>query len=182
MKYSDKLRQPQTVSVILIAIGVILLLFPDLGSAAVSAVLGWILVAIGAVGLVIGFFAWRSIGIGSVAGSVLILFGGIWLNNNPLALAKILGILFGVLLLSQGLGSLRDSSRIKRAGGFYRFHLLVGIVTVVLGGFLILSPLSTSRFVMTVTGIIMVACGVSNLISRNRADRFIHDHSIIDAE
>lgn len=183
MKYLDKLRSPRLSPYVLILVGAILMLWPDVGTAAVSAVLGWILVAVGAVMLFIGILSWRSFGIGLGAAGVVLLFSGIWLNNNPLALAKILGILCGAMILVQGLNSLMDARRVRKAGGLSGFSCIVGILTVLLGLFLILSPLSTSRFVMVITGVILILCGVSNLVSHKRVDRYIHEHGdIIDSE
>lgn len=177
-------------SVLMILFGAMLLLNPDFGSAALSAILGWILVGGGAAGLAIGFLSWPALGIAELIGSFIILGSGIYLLRNPLMLASLAGVLLGLLLLSQGLGSLKDALQVKRYGGRYQLSLILGIGMCALGAYLILSPLTTSRFVMTVAGLIMVACGITNLISHRRADKYItgsrkkiiQNPDIIDAE
>lgn len=168
-----KLFRFEVGSVFLILFGGILLLNPDFGSAAVSAILGWVLVVGGAAGLLIGVLSWPGLGFAELAGSIILLGGGIYLLRNPLMLASLMGILLGLLLLSQGIGALRDALQVKRYGGRYQLSLILGIGMSALGAYLILSPMATSRFVMTIAGLIMVACGITNLISHRRADKYI---------
>lgn len=185
-----KLFRFEVGSVFLILFGGILLLNPDFGSAAVSAILGWVLVVGGAAGLLIGVLSWPGLGIAELIGSIILLGGGIYLLRNPLMLASLMGILLGLLLLSQGLGALRDALQVKRYGGRYQLSLILGIGMSALGAYLILSPMATSRFVMTIAGLIMIACGITNLISHRRADKYItgsrkkiiHNPDIIDAD
>lgn len=160
-------------SVFLILFGGILLLNPDFGSAALSAIMGWVLVGCGASGLIIGVLSWPGLGITELLGSIFLLSGGIFLLRKPLMLASLVGILLGILLLSQGLGALRDALRLKRYSGSYRLSLVLGVFMSALGAYLILSPLTTSRFVMSIAGFVMVACGITNLISHRRADKYI---------
>lgn len=181
-----KLFRLEVGSILLILFGTILLMNPDFGSAAVAAILGWILIGGGAAGLLIGFLSWPGLGIGELVGSCALLGAGIYLLKNPLMLASLLGILLGILLASQGLGALRDALRVKRYGGFYQLGLILGIAMITLGLFLVFSPMATSRFVMTAAGLVMVACGIVNLVSHKKAAKYISasgsDDSVIDAD
>jgi uncharacterized membrane protein HdeD (DUF308 family) len=160
-------------SVFLVLFGGILLLNPDFGSAALASILGWVLVGGGAVGLLIGFLCWPGLGLTELIGSVILLGGGIYLLRNPLVLASAVGMLLGLLLICQGFSALWDALQLKRFGGHPRLSLILGLGMGVLGIYLILSPLATSRFVMTAAGLVMVACGITNLISHYRAKKFI---------
>lgn len=180
----QKLFRFEAGSIFLILFGAVLLLNPDFGSAAVAAVLGWVLIGGGVAGLLIGFLSWPGLGFGELVGSGILLASGIYLLNNPLMLAKLLGILLGLLLVSQGLGAVRDGLRLKRYGGTFRLSLTAGIAMAALGVYLILSPMATSRFVWTVAGLVMVASGITNLVSHRRADKFIAKakETVIDAD
>ena len=177
-------------SILLVIFGGVLLLNPDFGSAALAGILGWVLVGAGAAGLFIGFTARPMLGIGGIGSSFVTLAFGIYLLRRPLMLAKVIGLVLGLLLLTQGLGALRDALRLKRFGGSCGLSLALGIGMSALGAVLLLSPMTTSRFVMSVAGIVMVACGISNLISHRQANKFITgtrkkiigDPDIIDAD
>lgn len=170
-------------SVLMIVFGFILLLNPDLGSAALASVLAWLLVAIGAGGLILGVPA--GAGLGQLGGSILALVGGIWLLKDPLMLARLLGIGLGLLLASQGYNALTDALSVRRCGGLYLPGMVFGGIMLILGLGLVFSPLGASRFVMTVAGLVMIICGIGNLVSHRRSVRYIQDHEkprIIDAE
>lgn len=160
-------------SVLLILFGAVLLMNPDFGSAAVASILGWVLVIAGAAGLIVSFAVLSAPDLTGLGISFLLLVVGIYLLRRPLMLASLIGLFLGLLLLTQGLGSLRDGLQLKRFGGGYRLSLLLGIGMSVLGIVLILSPMTTSRFVMRMAGFVMVVCGISNLISRRRNNKFI---------
>lgn len=179
-----KILRMETGSVILIIFGLILILNPDFGSAAVAAVLGWVLCGAGIAGLVIGFLSWPGLGVGELVVSGLLLGAGVYLLRNPMMLASILGLLLGVLLAVQGLGAVRDALRVRARGGFWYASLVFAVITLVAGLGLIFSPLTTSRLVMTVAGIVMIACGVGNLVNHTRAEKYLNsgDGKIIDAD
>lgn len=179
-----KLFRMEVGSIFLILFGAVLLMNPDFGSAAVAAILGWILIGGGIVGLVIGFLSWPGLGIGELVGSCILLGSGIYLLKNPLMLASLLGILLGILLASQGIGALGDALRVKRYGGTFLPGLILGVAMVALGLYLVFSPMATSRIVWTVAGLVMVACGIGNLLSHRKATKFIHsaNETIIDAD
>lgn len=166
-------------SIIMILFGAVMVCNPDFGSATVSKVLGWILVGAGAAGLLINVLG--KLGAGGIVGSAVTLCVGIYLLKNPLMLASLLGVLLGVLLASQGLGALRDALRLKHGGSTWIPGAVLAAFMLLCGVRLILSPLTTSRLVMTVVGIIMIVCGVGNLIGRFRANKYIPgDDKIID--
>ena len=170
-------------SILLIVFGFILLLDPDLGSAALATVLGWVLVAVGAVGLILDTPV--KVGMFRLGGSILELIGGIWLLKNPLALAKLLGIGLGLLLVNQGSNALRDAASVRSCGGSFLPGTLFGGFMLLAGLGLVFSPLGASRLVMAVAGLVMILCGIGNLISHRRSQRYIRDHEtprIIDAE
>ena len=168
-----KLFRMELGSVLLILIGAVLLLNPDFGSAALASIVGWLMVGGGAAGLLIGILSQPVLGFMELAGSVLVLCFGIYLLRRPLMLASAIGVMLGLLLLSQGLGALREALQVKRYGGHYHFGLLFGIGMAAVGAYLIVSPLATSRFVMTLAGLVMVACGITNLINHHRASKWI---------
>lgn len=167
-------------SVLMVIFGVLLTFKPDFASGMVSAVLGWMLIAMGVAALVAGFVG--RLGLGTIISGVLMLLTGSWFHRNPLMIASAIGLLLGILMLSQGWRELRNSTRTKRAGGFWIFDAILAVVEIAIGIRLILSPLLVSRVVLSVCGIIMAVCGVCNLTAFGQSRKYIQDSNIIDAE
>ena len=167
--------------ILLIVIGVVLALNPDSASALVSAILGWGLIVMGVVLIVGGFLGGNDWG--SITQGALFLICGSWLHRNPLMIASVLGILLGIAALRQGWRAAMNVGHSKRNGGFWIPGAVLAVAELVIGVRLIFSPLTVSRFVLTLAGIAMAACGVWELISRRREKKYIPGTpNIIDAD
>ena len=166
---SKHLAQARWGSIALIVLGLVLLLFPDFGSSTVAVILAWVLMIGGSAGLLIGVLSWPAFGFGTMIGSGLVLAAGIYILRHPLSLASILGVLLGVLLTTQGLGALGDALRLRRGGGLWVPGLVLSILTMVFGLILIFSPLTSSRIVMTVVGLVLIVFGAGNLYTHFKA-------------
>lgn len=173
-------------SVALILIGVVLLVNPDFGSAMVAKVLGWGLVALAGICLAAGVLTWPGMGFGTLGGSCAGLLLGIYILRNPLSLASILGMMLGIFLTVQGIGALADALRLRRNDQGWLGPIILAAATLILGLVLLFSPLTTSRLVMIIAGIVMIVCGVGNLVTHFRASRYIEGKggagSVIDAD
>lgn len=183
---SKHLAQARWGSVALIVLGLVLLLFPDFGSSTVAVILAWVLMIGGSAGLLIGVLSWPALGFGTMIGSGLVLAAGIYILRHPLSLASILGVLLGVLLTAQGLGALGDALRLRRGGALWLPGLVLSILTMVFGLILIFSPLTSSRIVMTVVGLVLIVFGAGNLYTHFKAGSCTDSGSgkgrIIDAD
>lgn len=153
-----------------IVLGGCLLLNPDFGSGIVGKVLGWILVALSAIGLYGGIMAKEGVVWGRVILSTFGLCLGITLLKNPLAPASLLGLGLGILLLINGLRSLS-------AG-----NMLSGGLTAILGLLLIFSPMTASQILMRLCGIACIIWGISHLILTQTRLPEPEDPRIVDAE
>ena len=161
--------------VALIALGVLLFLNPDSASAFLAAALVWCLVLVGA-GLAIAAVAIRQGTAAKVLGAAVCLFLGIWLLRNPLLLAAGLGRLVGILLLIRGIQDLL-SSRFTQGR-------LLSLITAVVGLILLLLPMTTSRLVFSLCGLVVLGLGIVMLLERLRLRRLLDegdDPDIIDA-
>lgn len=168
-------------SVLMILCGVILTIKPDVASALISAVVGWVLIAAGVVALIAGFAG--GFGTGSVVTGAVLLIAGAWLHRNPLMIASVLGFVLGLLVLSQGWRAAKDAQRIKRGGGLWIPGAVLAVLELLIGLRLILSPLTVSRLVLTIAGIVMIVCGACNLVAHYKSVKYIPDSDgIIDAD
>ncbi|MGN0977901.1 MAG: HdeD family acid-resistance protein [Faecousia sp.] len=161
--------------VALIILGAVLLLFPDSASVLVAQVLGWAMVI---AGVVFAVSAVASPGgtAGKVICAVVCLAVGGWLVKNPLVLAKGVGRLVGILLAIRGLQDLFQS--VSSQGK------LLSLVTAAIGVILILLPMTTSRVVFSLCGLVVLIIGIAMFVDRIRKRRFLDpgdDPNIIDA-
>lgn len=158
----------------LMLLGVILLFNPDSASVLISKLLGSLLILIG-----IGF------GIAAITGdqgkvskgitAVILAVAGGWLTRNPLALAAWFGRIVGIILLLNGIQDMRS----MRAMG--KRFALPGLVTLV-GLILILLPMTTTRLVFSVCGVVVLILGGIMLLDRLRSKRLDSgDDKIVDA-
>lgn len=170
--------------VLTVVLGLILLFSPDTASALVGKILAWLCILAG-VALGAGALSRHSAGQRTqILLAVVCLLVGLWMLMNPLVLAKFLGRILGVFILIRGIRSIPQGyakpEKFLRAPG-------VGIacVTTLLGLVLILIPMTTSRLLFTIVGIVMIGVGVAQGFDRLRAKKMLDegdDPNIIDVE
>lgn len=159
---------------LLIALGLILLFRPDSASGLVALVLGWGILLVG-IGFAVSLFAaqrgasffWK------LAAAIFCVGFGSWLVRHPLELAAFIGRLAGIVLLVQGGVDLANGDRRTWS-----------MVTAIAGLVLLLLPMTASRLVFSLCGLIMLIAGIVMLLDRIRRKRLEggnDDPNIIDA-
>lgn len=174
-------------SLLLMALGFLLIFCPDLGSAAVAVVVGWVLIGVGAIGILICILSWPVLGWGTLLISIATVALGVYILLNPLALASLFGVGVGIYLLAyQGFGSLLESLKLRKMGYGFLPSLIVSLIMIALGAALIFAPLTSSRLIMTLFGIGLVISGGMNMLLRAWAARKLsqpkEDPNIVDAD
>ena len=178
MKKNDILSWLKLIAtpVLLMVLGLILLIHPDSASVLAAQILGWALLAAG-VGFGVSAVAGHFGTVGKVLSSIGCFAVGLWLLRNPLMLAAGLGRLVGILLAVRGIRDLLDAAQ-------RHFGMLSAIVILLLGVVLIALPMTTSRVVISLCGLLVVAVGAAILADRMRNRRRLQepdDPNIIDA-
>lgn len=158
----------------IIVLGGILLLSPDTASALLSRLMGWCIFLVGVAAGISGIVSKRGTA-GKILAAILCLGIGGALIRNPLMLAANIGRFLGILLLIRG-G--RDFFQSSQQGG-----KVLSLVTGVLGAVLVLVPMTTSRLVFSLCGLVILLVGVAMLITRLREQKYLDsgDSNIIDA-
>lgn len=144
--------------VLMIVLGLTLVFSPDSAAALIARVLGWLVAAAGAVLIISGA---KGKTLSTVLYGAACLLIGIWLIRNPLILAKSIGRISGLVLLVRGIGDILESSQEKR-------ELVIPILTSGLGAVLLLLPMTTSRVVMILFGLVLLLLGGATLAARIR--------------
>lgn len=173
------------IPLILIVVGLVLIISPDSASALIAKILGWVLTAYGVFFGISSFMSLRSKRMSMLMYAIICLFIGTWLVRNPLVLAKGIGKFLGIMLGLRGVNGIFDALNVRKRGGSYIAGLVLGALTLAAGLWMMLSPLSPSRILMSVVGIVFVVIGVANLLNvKGEVKALIsgEDTNIIDAD
>ena len=162
--------------VAVILLGLVLILCPDTATALISRILGWILTLIG---IGVGSFAIidREHAIRKGITAVAFACVGGWLTANPLVLAAWIGRMLGLFIAFRGI---RDLMLCASRG----YSRLLALITAAVGVILILLPLTTSRLVFSICGVVVLGLGIGMLVDRLKQMRYLpggKDSNIIDA-
>lgn len=161
--------------VLVILLGLVLIVNPDSAAALIAKILGWILICI-AVGIGLSAVFQESGRIGKGIAAVLFAVAGGWLVRNPLALAAWIGRFIGVLLVLDGL---QDIANLRKTGR----RFLMPLIATAVGVILLVMPMTTSRLVFTLCGIVVLIIGVGMLLERLKGKKRLEGpkDDIIDA-
>ncbi len=153
-------------SILMIIIGLVLVMWPGHVMTTAIRVLGFALLAGGGI-LIYSWNRDRAIAndpltlaegiVLAVAGLFVLLAPGLIISIIPFAVGGVV-VVNGILNLAQAL----DQKRY----GYYRWTwaLALAILTIVLGGLIILNPFSTMEMLVIAIGVIIIYNGVSNLL------------------
>ena len=139
------------IAILAALLGLLLLLRPDSASALVGRVIGWILVVIGG-GLVLDSILVRDAMAGRILFAAVTLAVGVWLVRNPLRLAAMVGRIAGLLILIRAAQDIVNASR-------WNCGMRYAIVSALIGAVLIVLPMTTSRLVMVLLGLVVIVLG-----------------------
>jgi len=146
--------------VLVILLGLLLLINPDSASVLLSKLMGGLLILVAVVVGIVALFGQQK-RIFKLVCAVLILNCGILLTRNPLLLASFAGRVVGLLLFMDGLGDLINAHRRGIRG-------LMPLLVTILGGVLILMPMTASRLVFGLCGLAVTVIGIFMLLDRLR--------------
>ena len=155
-------------SATMILSGLILLLAPDSASVIISYLISGILTL---AGIIMGIAALLDRRISKGIWALICLSVGSTLIGNPLLLAQNLGRFLGVLLAIEGGSCLRRGNR------------TLGTVILIAAVLLVLSPMTLSRLVFALCGLVVLFIGIGMLVDRLKHRKFLDkgDGNIIDA-
>lgn len=162
------------VPVMLVGIGLVLLINPDAATVLVTRVLAWILLGVGLLSILYTVMAWP---VGRVQGILWAVIGlglGGFLLANPLFLAKNLSRFLGILLASEAGVSLYRGTTSK----------VMCLITFGVGVVLVLSPMTASRLMFALCGILLMAVGAGliwDCFRYRKLNSGDNDPNIIDA-
>ena len=161
--------------VLMVILGIMLVLRPDSASALVGKILGWVLLILG-IGLVVESLIVKELNTSRVLFAAVAAALGLWLLRNPLSLAAALGRIAGLLILVRAVQDIINATR-------WKCGMKYALLSAIIGGLLILLPMTTSRAVWVIVGILVIVVGVLMAIDRLKPGKLLGDGgNIIDAQ
>ena len=159
-----------------VALGLVLLFFPDLTTGFICVAVGLLLLAYG-VTAIISFFAGGS---GSysfqfelVIGVFAAILGGLFLLK-PHRLLSVLPIIFGLYILVDGLTNLKRGMDMRTYGyAGWTTTLVMSVVSMVLGAVILWNPFSTHLLLVRIIGASFLYEGVADLGATHTLDKLI---------
>lgn len=170
---------------LLAVLGLIMAISPDFASGLVGKLIGWLAIAAGALMLLTMLISSGPVGTGGAIRAVLLALLGLTIVRHPQLIAKFLGLILAFVLSGAGLKQMRFA-RAKREAGFgSAAELLFSLLILAAGVVLFFVPLTASRVIFRVCGLVLLAVGTLRVLLRLRSTRFIEqgsDKRIIDAD
>ena len=169
-----------------IAIGLILIFWPNATLIFISKALAVLLGIIGVVFIIAFFFRKVKLPFDSLKLIVGILVAAIgsWIFVNPNTFTDFIPKLFGVFLIASGLMNLGQTVfLIKYTYKLWWVCLILGLLTVGLGAFLLFKSSLAKELIVQVIGYFLAFDGISNLWTLSRVTKFakVADQAIKDA-
>lgn len=155
-------------SLLLLALGVLLLLRPDFATTTVASILGWILIAGGAILIAVTVLNWKVMGLTELIVGVAAAAAGIFIVIRPGFLVSAFGIIIGIYLAIHALTAIANSLTMKKMGKNFLPLLIMGLVMLVLALVLIFVPLDFSHLLVRIVGGFIIAGGLANLVLRSK--------------
>lgn len=161
--------------VAVILLGLLLAVNPDSASALIARILGWVLTLVG-IGFGIAAIIDRDHMVRKGITAVVFACVGGTLSANPLLLAAWIGRLIGILIAVRGIRDLL-------LHGSYGYSRTLALITTAVGILLVVLPLTTSRLVFSLCGLVVLFIGIGMLADRLKNRKYLDkgDNDIIDA-
>jgi len=165
-----------TASLVYVALGLVLLLFPDLTTGLLCAAVGLLLLAYG-VTAVISFFVGKDGGYSfqfeMVLGVFAAILGALFLLK-PHMILSILPTIFGLYILVDGLTNLKRGLDMRSYGyAGWTTTLVLSVVSLALGAVILWNPFSTHLVLVRIIGASFLYEGIADLWATHTLDKLI---------
>lgn len=161
-------------AVCFVALGVFLLIWPDLSRIWLCRLLGAALLVTGGV-YVLSHFA-KAKGAAAVFQYDLILgvvlaVVGVWLLTTPDLIISFIQYILGAILVIHGVIDLQGAVNLRSGGAAWWTSFLFALITIALGAIVIWNPFATINALLMLTGIALIYDGLSDLLIIFRLSR-----------
>lgn len=188
-RYFKNLKANDTFSaVVCMVIGLILLIWPGTSTQIICKVLGGILLVYGVIQIILyllakekTFYLQGILILGIIFGVV-----GAWILLKPEMMIAAVPVIMGIIIIVHGLHNAMQAIKLKKMGyETWWLALLLGVLTILLGGVLVYNPFTVVDTVVRIIGSFLIYDGISDawIISRLFKCRHIKEReNVIDAD
>lgn len=182
--HRDGLGKAIVGSLLIIAMGALLLFMPLYSFATLVKILGWVLTIGGTVGIVMSLLSWGVSGMDELLGSLAALICGIIFLVFPWLVTYILGVVMCLQIIFQAFGTLAQGLALRKTGLSVLPNLVLTVCMVILGVLMLCWPMITARWLLQLLGAFMIVGAIANLVIRAVGARRLHrvQKAVIDAE
>ncbi len=151
-------------TIIMIAVGVVLVGWPSLFIDFACYIIGALLVATGVIFILIDLrHATRNVFV--IALGLVIAALGIVIISNPQFVSSVIPLAVGLILLADGVGSIINANGLRRcAHSGWKTLLLLGFITMVFGILIIVHPYGTAQLAFRIMGVALIYNGLSDML------------------
>ncbi|MDO4287242.1 MAG: DUF308 domain-containing protein [Eubacteriales bacterium] len=147
-----------------LALGTAMLLMPDFFLTVVCYVVGALLIAYGVINI-IGCIRKHMMQVFIIMASVVVMGVGVFVITRPRAIISILPIIFGIILLLDGVLNIRHGIGLRRFGAPGSITVMIlGLITVIFGAVILFHPYTTAKMTFRLIGVGLVYSGLSDFI------------------
>lgn len=147
-----------------LALGAMMLIQPDFFLTIICYVVGALLIAYGVISI-LSCVKDRTIRVFTIMLSVIVIGIGIFIITKPQMIISILPIIFGVILVLDGILNVRHGIGLRRFGDPSNVTIIIlGVITVILGAVILLHPYDTARLTFRLVGVGLAYNGLSDLL------------------
>ena len=162
-------------AIIIIAIGIVFIGWAPAVIPVMARVLAVLLIIIGVV--FVGAFIFKKIRTpfdsGLFVAGIIIAAVGAWIFLYPSNFTNLIPKIFGVFVLLSGIRNLGQTITLIRSHyGFWWISLILAIITLALGGWLVVKSQEATELVVRIIGCSLIYDGASNLWTMSRIKKF----------
>lgn len=167
-----------TASLAYLALGFVLLFFPDLTTSLICTAVGLLLLAYG-VSAGVSFFTGSNAGYRFQLDAILGVFAavlGVFFLVRPQTILSILPVIFGLYILIDGLLNLKRGLDMRSYGyAGWTTTLVLSAVSMVLGALILWNPFSTHLLLVRIIGVSFLYEGVTDLWATHTLDKLMRE-------
>ncbi len=159
-------------AILTIVLGVMLIAAPGTAIRTIFLLVGWMLIISGAASLLTSLLSkGQPVGQGDLVLGLVQLATGLVVLMRPSFLISLTGVVVGFVLLIHGIHDIQHARESKALGYEWKLSMGIGVVAIVMGVVVMLSPFSAAETMLRLAGIFLLVDGIGDLMMVIRAGR-----------